>query len=45
MTSLYPDSILEGDLSPESFGDEVDGICNEIQAACKGFGKSDVADG
>lgn len=36
--SLYPPMILEGDLSPEAFGDEVDEICNEIHAACKGFG-------
>jgi len=35
---LYPPSILEGDLSPESFGSEVDDICEEIRAATKGFG-------
>lgn len=33
---LYPEIIHEGDLSPESFGDELDDICNEIHAATKG---------
>ena len=36
--NLYPTFILKGDLSPDSFGSDVDHICNEIQAACKGFG-------
>lgn len=35
---LYPSFIHKGDLSPDSFGSDVDHICNEIQAACKGFG-------
>lgn len=36
--NLYPSFIHKGDLSPDSFGSDVDHICNEIQAACKGFG-------
>ena len=32
---LYPASIMKGDLSPDSFGSEVDDICNEINEACK----------
>lgn len=35
---LYPSFIHKGDLSLDSFGSDVDHICNEIQAACKGFG-------
>lgn len=35
---LYPPSIHKGDLSPDSFGAEVDKVCNEINGACKGFG-------
>ncbi|GAX29391.1 hypothetical protein FisN_16Hh169 [Fistulifera solaris] len=35
---LYPPIIHEGDLSPDSFGNEVDQVCQEIHAACKGFG-------
>uniref|UniRef100_A0A7S2YT91 Annexin n=1 Tax=Entomoneis paludosa TaxID=265537 RepID=A0A7S2YT91_9STRA len=38
LVDLYPPMIMEGDLSPDSFGDEVDEVCNEINAACKGFG-------
>ena len=33
---LYPEIIHEGDLSPDAFGDEVDALCHEIHAACKG---------
>ena len=33
---LYPEIIHEGDLSPDAVGSEVDEICNEIHAACKG---------
>jgi hypothetical protein len=36
--NLYPDRIHEGDLSPDSFGREVDEICDTIHKACKGFG-------
>jgi hypothetical protein len=35
---LYPSFVHKGDLSPDSFGSDIDHICNEIQAACKGFG-------
>jgi hypothetical protein len=35
---LYPPSIHKGDLSRDAFGSEIDQICNEIHAACKGFG-------
>jgi hypothetical protein len=35
---IYPAFIHKGDLSPDSFGSDVDHICNEIQSACKGFG-------
>ena len=38
---LYPSIIYEGDLSPNSFGSDVDDICNEIHAACKGFGTNE----
>lgn len=38
MTDLYPPFIHKGDLSPDSFGPDVDHICDEIHAACKGFG-------
>ncbi|ACI65638.1 annexin [Phaeodactylum tricornutum CCAP 1055/1] len=38
---LYPAIIHEGDLSPDSFGPEVDEICNEIDASCKGFGTNE----
>lgn len=33
---LYPEIIYEGDLSPDAVGEEVDGICEEIQKATKG---------
>ena len=33
---LYPEIVHEGDLSPDAFGAEVDEICSEIHAACKG---------
>lgn len=36
--NLYPSIIHQGDLSPDSFGSDVDNICNEIHGACKGFG-------
>lgn len=36
--NLYPSIVFEEDLSPDSFGSDVDDICNEIHAACKGFG-------
>ena len=32
---LYPAILMKGDLSPDSFGGEVDDICNEINEACK----------
>jgi hypothetical protein len=35
---LYPFIVHEGDLSPDSFGSDVDDICNEIHKACKGWG-------
>ena len=38
---LYPEDILGGDLSPDAFGAEVDDICEEIHAACKGFGTAE----
>ncbi|GAX14795.1 hypothetical protein FisN_25Lh008 [Fistulifera solaris] len=38
---FYPEIILEGDLSPDAFGAEVDDICQEIHAACKGFGTAE----
>lgn len=41
MMNLYPAIIHEGDLSPESVGDQVDGICNEIAEAVKGFGTNE----
>lgn len=36
--SLYPDIVLEGDLSPDACGADIDEVCQEIHAACKGFG-------
>ena len=38
MLNLYPQIIHDNDLSPDSVGSEIDDICNEIHAACKGFG-------
>ena len=35
---LYPSMLYQRDLSPDSFGDEVDAICQEIRDATKGFG-------
>lgn len=35
---LYPSMIHEGDLSPSYSGSDIDSICNDIHAACKGFG-------
>ena len=35
---VYPAIVLEGDLSPDAFGEEVDAICQEINDACSGFG-------
>jgi hypothetical protein len=35
---LYPHQIHEGDLSPGSYGKEVDEVCEAIHKACKGFG-------
>jgi hypothetical protein len=35
---LYPAIIHEGDLSPSYSGSDINVICNEIHAACKGFG-------
>jgi hypothetical protein len=35
---LYPAMILEGDLTPDAFGPEVNELCQEIHDACKGFG-------
>ena len=40
--NFYPDIVLEGDLSPDSFGTDVDAICEEIHAACKGFGTDET---
>jgi hypothetical protein len=40
---IYPTIILEGDLSPDAFGSEVDDICNAIHSACKGFGTDESA--
>jgi hypothetical protein len=36
--NIYPEIVHEGDLSPASFGAEIDELCNEIHEACKGFG-------
>jgi hypothetical protein len=38
LINLYPEIIHDGDLSPDAFGSDVDEICEEIYAACKGFG-------
>ena len=35
---FYPSIVHENDLSPDAFGSEIDDICNEIHAACKGWG-------
>ncbi|KAL7564462.1 hypothetical protein ACA910_001556 [Epithemia clementina (nom. ined.)] len=35
---LYPAIVLEGDLSPDAFGSDVDAVCEEIHEACQGFG-------
>jgi hypothetical protein len=35
---LYPALILEGDLTPDACGAEIDDVCMDIHAACKGFG-------
>ena len=35
---LYPSVIHEGDLSPDAVGSEADDVCNEMEAAMKGFG-------
>lgn len=40
---LYPSIIHENDLSPDAAGSSIDDICNEIHAACKGFG-TDVSE-
>jgi hypothetical protein len=39
--NVYPDIILEGDLSPDAVGPEIEEICNEIHEACKGFGTNE----
>lgn len=38
MLNLYPQIIHDNDLSPDSVGSEIDEICDQIHAACKGFG-------
>jgi len=38
LDNLYPEIIHEGDLSPESVGEEIDEICDQIHEACKGWG-------
>lgn len=38
---FYPPMIHEGDLTPDAFGSEVDKLCEEIHAACKGFGTNE----
>jgi hypothetical protein len=38
---LYPSMLHVGDLSPGMFGSDVDEICEEIEAACKGFGTNE----
>jgi hypothetical protein len=40
---LYPSIIYENDLSPDAAGSSIDDICNEIHAACRGFG-TDVSE-
>jgi hypothetical protein len=35
---LYPALIHEGDLTPDACGAEIDDVCKDIHAACKGFG-------
>ena len=35
---LYPAIVMEGDLSPDAVGSDVDDVCQEIHDACKGFG-------
>ena len=35
--NLYPDLVHEGDLTPD-FEDEIEVICNDIHAACEGWG-------
>lgn len=40
-TALYPAFVLEGDLSPDTFGSAVDEVCMEINDACKGFGTNE----
>jgi hypothetical protein len=41
MMDLYPAIVHEGDLSPDSVGDAVDEICNQISEAVKGFGTNE----
>jgi len=38
---FYPSIVHENDLSPDAFGSEIDDICNEIHAACKGWGTNE----
>ena len=40
--NLYPQIIHQSDLSPDSVGSEIDEVCNQIAAACKGFGTDEV---
>ncbi len=35
---LYPEIIRTGHLPPGTGLDDVDALCEEIEAACKGFG-------
>lgn len=37
---LYPDIVLNNDLSPDHGGSDVDDICEEIYSATKGWGVS-----
>ena len=39
---LFPAIVMEGDLSPDAFGEEVDAICQEIHDACRGFGTDEA---
>lgn len=39
---LYPEIIYEGDLSPDSVGEEIDEKVERIYQACKGFGTDEM---
>lgn len=38
---IYPSIAHSGKFAPDSFGDDIDKICNEIHAATKGFGTNE----